>query len=260
MEKKRGSLLLPVIVLLSFLAAALVLVFVTLSMRSRMEKDRSANEAQEQTEETAVENIPETETGEPETETEAVSEALSEEFADVRFASQTDEVPPHRIIFVGDSRTEGMARALYGLGDSCLFCAKSGEGYHWFTEDGIVEMDKAIRACPDAPVVFNLGVNDPEQLHRYLEVYHVVETAYADTTFYYMSVNPVEGDAGNTTDEEILEFNAAIREAFPDRYIDTYTRMKQEGFETVDGLHYTEETYQNIHRYSVQAIYGLYAG
>jgi len=35
-------------------------------------------------------------------------------------------------------------------------------------------------------------------------------------------------------------------------YIDTYSYLIAEGFNTVDGLHYTADTYKNIYEYAMK--------
>ena len=47
-------------------------------------------------------------------------------------------------------------------------------------------------------------------------------------------------------------FNSDIKDAFPDQYLDCYSYLIENGFQTVDGLHYTEETYQIIHDFAVR--------
>ena len=99
----------------------------------------------------------------------------------------------HKIIFVGDSRTIGMQNALkkYLPDDDCVFVGKVGEGCSWFLSDGKSLMADAISQNPDAPVVLNFGVNDPDQIDEYLAAYRDMVAEYPDTTFWFLSVNPV---------------------------------------------------------------------
>ena len=108
--------------------------------------------------------------------------------------SQVQENRPHRILFVGDSRTLG-CRDAFGKSprkDDCLFVGKVGEGCAWFREEGLQEMEDAIRENPDLPVVLNFGVNDPDQISQYLETYAEMMEQIPDTDLYFISVNPVE--------------------------------------------------------------------
>lgn len=201
-----------------------------------------------------------------------VSEALAalpetEEEPDV--PEQNRELPSHRIIFVGDSRTAGMENAINKLmpgSDGCVFVAKVGEGCSWFLNDGMSQMGDAIAKYPDAPVVINLGVNDPDQIEEYLAAYDSMLAEFPGTDFWFMSVNPVQRDKmietgfsddamRLVTNANITKLNAAIRAACPDRYLDASSMMKQTGFQTVDGLHYSEQTYLKIHRFVIESLF-----
>lgn len=158
----------------------------------------------------------------------------------------------HAFVFVGDSRTIGMRDA---VGDGCTYIGSEGEGYNWFAEDGIASLQAVLDSNPQQKVIFNLGVNDPENISLYIDLYNTLITEYPDTSFYMLSVNPlVDGEGFNTTNEMIELFNATLKNAFPNNYLDSYAYLIGSGFETVDGLHYTEETYRAIHNYVVDLL------
>ena len=167
---------------------------------------------------------------------------------------------PQAIIFVGDSRTVGMRNAMADLPDECVYVGESGEGFNWFDETGRDLMRNAIKDHPGMPVVLNLGVNDTSSLRDYLIEYRTFAEVFPDTDFYFMSVNPVTEDSVHVTDEEIVTFNNALKAAFPSTYIDTYSWMKKDGFESVDGVHYSEETYRDIRNFAFEWIFGHQAG
>ena len=183
---------------------------------------------------------------------------------------QERTLPAHKIIFVGDSRTIGMQNALkkYLPDDDCVFVGKVGEGCSWFLSEGKSLMADAISQNPDAPVVLNFGVNDPDQIDEYLSAYRDMVAEYPDTTFWFLSVNPVqrarmieygasEDALDLVTNTNITKLNLAIQQAFPDHYLDSSTILKLEGFRTVDGLHFTGQTYLRIHRFVVDELFGL---
>ncbi len=175
----------------------------------------------------------------------------------------------HQIIWVGDSRTLGLRDALHKTDrvDDDIFVGKVGEGVHWFQEEGIPEMDKAIREHPDLPVVMNLGVNDPQLVDEYVETYRDVIKAYPDTTFYILSVNPLDeefliedGLVEDAVFEDINSLNVArmnvrLKEEFESRYIDSASYLKSDGFDTVDGLHFSTQTYLKIHDFVVKKLF-----
>lgn len=160
------------------------------------------------------------------------------------------------ILWVGDSRTAGMRNALATLGitDSCTFIAKDGEGFRWFKESALPELNAALSHNPDTIVVSNMGVNDLADLDAYISLYYELFDQYPDTRFYILSVNPADEDCTMVSNRDIETFNAGMYAEFPSRYLDCYNYLKQTGYETVDGLHYTEETYQKIHDFATSKV------
>lgn len=164
----------------------------------------------------------------------------------------TEAVKAHALIFVGDSRTIGMRDA---VNDGCTYIGKEGEGYMWFSSEGVQELDTVLAGAPGQTVIFNFGVNDPVNISLYIDLYHSLEETYPGTDFYYLSVNPlVDSENFNTTNEMISIFNATIQSAFPDSYLDSNTYLTNAGFETVDGLHYTDASYKMIHNFVVDKV------
>ena len=199
----------------------------------------------------------------------AVLPEMSEAETETEMPEQERALPSHKIIFVGDSRTIGMQNALkkYLPDDDCVFVGKVGEGCSWFLSEGKGLMADAISQNPDVPVVLNFGVNDPDQIDEYLAAYRDMVAEYPDTTFWFLSVNPVqrarmieygasEDALDLVTNTNITKLNLAIQQAFPDRYLDSSTILKLEGFRTVDGLHFTGQTYLRIHRFVVDELFG----
>lgn len=162
----------------------------------------------------------------------------------------------HRFLFVGDSRTVGMEEAMQDSADTdhCSYIGKVGEGYHWLVNEGMDQLRTALSEEPDATVVFNLGVNDLGEIDRYLAFYPQIFAEYPDASFYIMSVNPVGDACSGASNEEIRDFNAKLKAAFPDQYLDCYDYLQQTGFSTVDELHYTNDTYRAIHDYTVNTL------
>lgn len=192
-------------------------------------------------------------------EADAVLQALNEPptEAPAQTESETDESPaptsPQQpVIWVGDSRTVGMGRA---VDNDDIYIGADGEGYTWLYETGVVQLSEAIKTAPGTPVVFNFGVNDCDDIDNYLDLYHAIEAEYPDTHFYYLSVNPIEPTlCDNVTNEEISDFNAQLKNEFPDQYIDSFTFLQINETVTVDGVHYTEEDYQKIYNFAVAQV------
>lgn len=157
-----------------------------------------------------------------------------------------------RLIWAGDSRTLGMQNAMQ---NDDIYIGAAGEGYQWLKETGLPLIIEAINTNPQLPVVFNFGVNDYDNLERYLSLYETIIAEHPDTTFYFLSVNPIEPTiCKNITNEEISDFNAHLKTAYPDTYLDSYTYLLINEITTIDGIHYSEEGYRQIYEYAVQLI------
>ena len=152
-------------------------------------------------------------------------------------------------IWVGDSRTLGMERALDGSTPD-VFIGAAGEGYDWFAADGLPQLLSAMKAHPLSPVIFNLGVNDYDNLSRYLALYQSLQKEHPAARFYFLSVNPIDpARCQNITNEEISDFNAQLQELAGDMYIDSYTWMRANDIQTKDGIHYEEDDYRALYKY-----------
>ncbi len=167
---------------------------------------------------------------------------------------QNNPLPPasHFCIWVGDSRTLGMMRAVR---DDCVYIGAAGEGYDWFVSYGEEEMRAAISEHPDAPVIFNLGVNDYDNMELYLSRYVSLVEELSDTDFYFLAVTPIDPTAGLLiTNEQIADFNSHLRETFPDSYIDGYTYLMSHEIVPIDGIHYDKEAYQMLHDFVINQL------
>ncbi len=178
-------------------------------------------------------------------------------------------VKKHQIIWVGDSRTLGLRDALRKTErkDDDVFVGKVGEGVHWFQEEGIGELADMIEQYPDLPVVMNLGVNDPQLINEYVVTYWDVIEEWPDTDFYILSVNPIDEEfliEDGLVDESVFtdinslnvaRMNVKLKSEFGSRYIDSASYLKSDGFETVDGLHFSTSTYLKIHDFVVNILF-----
>lgn len=166
--------------------------------------------------------------------------------------SPSDE---EHIIFVGDSRTVGMDITVEA--ENVYFIGKVGSGYDWLKGTALKELDKCIKGIDsnNIKIVFNHGVNDPANIDKYMVLYEQVANKYSEYTLYFMSVNPCK----QTKEREKLnfsieEFNSGVREVKGFTYIDSYSYLEKNGFESPDGLHYSNETYDEIYGLVVSTI------
>jgi hypothetical protein len=159
-------------------------------------------------------------------------------------------------IFVGDSRFVGMKDAIKdSVGTDVRFVAEVGQGLGWLkqvTPDLYNETGKTI--------IFNLGVNDLENVSGYVEFYNNLPQDFMENnTLVIMTVNPIddqrEAEIGyGVNNTEIESFNNTLKNELDKQcyhMIDSYTYLRMSDFKTVDGIHYTDATYRLIFDYAV---------
>ena len=156
-------------------------------------------------------------------------------------------------IFVGDSRTVGMS---WAVGNESKCIAKVGQGYNWFINTAQVELKDRLKKNPTATVVFALGVNDVDNVSKYITKYQSLEKQYPKAKFFYLTVNPVNSNYKKhaTLTPKIINFNKKLKKAFPKWYIDTYNYLIQEKFQSSDGLHYSNSTYKKLHEFILDEV------
>ncbi len=132
--------------------------------------------------------------------------------------------------------------------DRQFVVAKVGMGYNWFVKSALPEIKK-IKAENTALTkwryVINLGVNDLLDINKYLDEYDELTNEDSSIQLVLVSVNPVK-DYPTITNSSIKKFNSKLMDAGYD-YIDTYSALVKKGYETVDGLHYKDATYDDIY-------------
>lgn len=163
-------------------------------------------------------------------------------------------------IFIGDSRTAGMNDVIHmDEIDDTFVVSKTSAGYEWYMQEGSKEVYDIRCAHPEYTrwiYVFNLGINDPDNIESYKNLYR--ELSY-EATLYYVSLNPLNEDIDRERAEGVYEFNKKLREAVSDEdYINSYDYLlKVSGFNFIrrsDGINYDEETYKTLYDFIMMAI------
>ena len=219
--------------------------------RERLERARKAQEAREQ--ETQDESNAQDEssvTDEGDTQDEDTPETAEE---------QPQGVLPDHIIFVGDSRTVQMKRAVRYDSNVCSFIAQSSMGYEWFRDEAVPAVDSALWSMGgNIAVVVNMGVNDLSDAEQYVKLVNrkAAEWASRGADTYYMSVNPVDDARTQVQNSQIEEFNAYVQDALSEgiEWIDSYDFLTAYGYDSADGLHFTEDTSRDIYRYCLDQL------
>lgn len=154
--------------------------------------------------------------------------------------------PETGYIFLGDSRTVGMgAAAEISDMEDIFVVAECGMGYEWMMETALPKIEDIMEDHPEYDgwvLMTNLGINDViGGAGKYLETY---EGLSDDITVYTVSLNPCKGDY-SYLNKYVEAFNEELaKSGFS--YIDTWSVLDEEGFDSRDGLHYDKETYELI--------------
>ena len=154
-----------------------------------------------------------------------------------------------KVMIVGDSRTVGMDISVSENGVS--FLGKVGAGYTWLSGTADSKVRTFLKSNPYGLVVFAFGVNDLGYTDKYIAYYKKLMSSYPNADFFYMAVNPIESRAANAwlSNSKIEAFNRKLKNAFGAKYIDTYKYLKDGGFSTFDGIHYTVSTYKKLYSF-----------
>ena len=162
------------------------------------------------------------------------------------------------IIFVGDSRTEGMRDAI-GEDDKKKFICKVGEGLAWLKNTAYKQLKDMCDKYPDYYVVFNFGINDLGA-DNYISYYKNTIEKNIKNKIIHMSVNPIDQakakSAGYTdiTNDLIKSFNMKYKEYAGNSYLNTFNYLLKEGFNASDGIHYDNNTYKKLYNKVVDFI------
>lgn len=167
-------------------------------------------------------------------------------------------------IYLGDSRFVGMNKAVdIEQEDNQFVVAKVGQGYKWLQDTAIDEIDEIIsnNDFDRWVLITGLGVNDLRNIDKYIDYYDSVDNMQV----VLVSVNPVEksgcdkyGYDYSGLSNGMVKFNDKLQDTgYP--YIDTYDYMIENGFSTRDGVHYTNDTYEEIYGFIREYITNLEA-
>ena len=163
-------------------------------------------------------------------------------------APVTEEENVADFILVGDSRFVQMKNSVGE--NSCTWLAEGSKGCKWFNNNAVARIDNCVG--DGSIILINLGVNDPENLSKYLTLVNAKAEEWTGkgATVYYASVNPV-GESRYVTEEQVQYFNAQLQDGLSDNvhWIDSHSYLASVGYELIDGLHYSKETYRNLYAY-----------
>ncbi len=157
------------------------------------------------------------------------------------------------VIMVGDSRFVQMQNS---VGENpCTWIAESSKGYKWLNETAVARIDNCVGQ--GSKILINLGVNDPGNLSKYLELVNAKAEEWVGkgARVYYSSVNPV-WENPYVTEEQVEYFNTQMQSGLSANitWIDSHSYLNSIGYRLVDGLHYSSDTYQNLYAYYMSCL------
>lgn len=157
------------------------------------------------------------------------------------------------IIYVGDSRTEGMCNSVkMDASEICIY--KGGMGYTWLVGDALTDLKSTLSKHPNSYVVINMGTNDLYNTSgKYPDFYNNLADDYPNAQIVVMSVTQIDDELAyrygySVRNDDVYKFNNALKDNLSSKiiYCDVYSKIIG-NFQTFDGIHYTVETYNLIH-------------
>lgn len=171
---------------------------------------------------------------------------VSPEEGTISRPADTEASQKDKLIFVGDSRTEGIRDAVH---DDSIWSCLSSMGYDWMVSTGVPQIEAEI--VDNTSVIILMGVNDVHNLNKYVQYINEKAKEWTDlgASTYFVSVGPVENDP-YVTNEQIESFNDAMEaNLIGVTYIDVYSHLMETGYSTLDGTHYPEDVSVEIYNY-----------
>lgn len=163
------------------------------------------------------------------------------------YAQEIEPIQKTGYIFIGDSRFVGMdTHCNISNSDDKFVIAKVSEGHKYLVDVAMHEAYSIIKDNTDIThwkYIICLGINDLHNIDKYVETYNTIKD---NIDLVIVSVNPVAYHS-TISNEDIEGFNSKLQEIEGVQYIDTYSGLVDYGFGTVDGIHYTGDTYEYIY-------------
>ena len=169
-----------------------------------------------------------------------------EDQASIKKPDHPAAIAHDKLIFIGDSRTEGIRDAVQ---DGSIWSCLSSMGYNWMVSTGVPQIEGEIGS--NTAVIILMGVNDVYNINNYISYINAKANEWAalGATTYFVSVGPGQNDP-YVSNAEIENFNAAMQANLVGvYYIDMYSYLVSKGFSTLDGTHYPDSVSIDIYNY-----------
>lgn len=190
-------------------------------------------------------------------------ESVTREYSDIERMKEEERREEQRanfdkadLIIIGDSRMVGLDSA---VSTDAKIIAKVSMGLKWLNNTAMPEARNYID--DDSVIVFCLGINDMYNVNKYVTAYNSIKQEFPNNRVCFLSITPVdevkEAKYGySVTNDNVMNFNQKMKDQLVGiEYIDGYTFLMQNGFESGDGLHYSGNTYRQLYDYMVNSLY-----
>lgn len=166
-------------------------------------------------------------------------------------------IEPSNVTIIGDSRMEDLCRRSWYKQDNGACIAEISKGYKWLNSTAIQQVNN-LPLDKKKVIVTNLGVNDPHNAKKYADKYEELsQTEWSNSILILLSINPVSGKH-SYLNPEISDFNNLMLQLASKYdnigYCDSNSHLKRIGFESSDGLHYSQKTDKDIYDYIKKCI------
>lgn len=170
--------------------------------------------------------------------------------------TSTDQVSKR--YWIGDSRFNGM-KSFASSTDQ--FIAKDSQGHSWLTQTAIPSLKSSLKNQAGEVVIFGLGVNDIAKIDKYIDTYKSLMNQYPNVKFVITSITPVyDPKTIYVKNSQIESFNAKMRSAFPNNFVDVYSQVKGSVTASTtdsEGLHYTNDLKKTIFNIISNSVGGM---
>ncbi len=160
-------------------------------------------------------------------------------------------------IFMGDSRIYLMNEDcnIEGTPNFFVVCCP-GIGYDWMVTNGLSQIQaiqKNHTEIKNWVVISALGVNDMENVDKYISTYNDLATTM---NLKLVSVNPTMGKADpEYSNGAIDSFNQRLQTVSGVQYINSHDYLMNKGYWMTDGIHYNEESNWDIFGFMLNSLY-----
>lgn len=162
-------------------------------------------------------------------------------------------------IFIGDSRTVAYKEIVdVDKYDFITFISEESTGYDWLNTTAIEKLNTRFNTTDlTYNVVLNLGINDLNNIDKYIDIYNKLADKNTRHNFFAISINKVDSEKmikngyNIIENSEIEEFNSKMKSSLSEKihFIDTYSHFKDKDLETNDGIHYIDDSSSKILNY-----------